>query len=220
MKNRRSIIIEIEACYIAVLLLVAYSSHIVAFGNTKIIKMVLTILVYAVLVGIPFIISKWKHISLRDFGYSRRKIGKQLLVAVALFAILFGIIILAPLLQGVDREDVLSFKSSSKGILIFYLLCNFFCVGFGEEFIFRGYFYQRIKTATDSEWIGIVLSALLFGLWHYPNGRNIMQVIMTTIIGLIYGIVSHKTKQGTVLSTSVAHGLHDVAIVAMSYIML
>jgi len=220
MKNKRSIIIEIEASYIAVLILVAISSHIVALGNTNIIKMILTILVYVILVAIPYIISKWKHISLQDFGYSRRKIGQQLLIAGALFAILFCIIILAPLLQGVDRADVLSFKSSSKGVLIFYLICNFFCVGFGEEFIFRGYFYQRIKVATDSEWIGIVLSSILFGLWHYPNGRNIMQVIMTTIIGLIYGIVSHKTKRGTILSTSVAHGLHDAAIVALSYIML
>ncbi|MGB4660373.1 MAG: type II CAAX endopeptidase family protein [Mobilitalea sp.] len=220
MKNKRSIIIEIEVCYIAVLILVAVSNHIVAFGNTKIIKMILTILVYAALVAIPYIISKWKHISLQDFGYSNRKIGQQLLVAGALFAILFCITILAPILLGVDRMDVLSFKSSSKGVLIFYLVCNFFCVGFGEEFIFRGYFYQRIKTATDSEWIGIALSSVLFGLWHYPNGRNIMQVIMTTVIGLIYGIISHKTKKGTVLSTSVAHGLHDVAIVALSYIML
>ncbi|WP_411170679.1 hypothetical protein ACH36K_09390 [Clostridium sp. MB05] len=32
-----------------------------------------------------------------------------------------------------------------------------------------------------------IIYSILFGLWHYPVGQSIMQVLMTSILGGIYG---------------------------------
>ena len=119
-----------------------------------------------------------------------------------------------------SKSDVLSFKCSSAGILIFYLVYDFLFVGFGEEFIFRGYFCSRLGTVTKSKIAAVVISSVLFGLWHYPNGHNILQVIMTTLLGLLYGLSRYKIKNCSVLSVSVAHGLQDAAIMGLSYVLL
>jgi len=70
--------------------------------------------------------------------------------------------------------------------MLFYLIYDFLFVGFGEEFIFRGYFIQRLAEE-KSDLFAVIFSSLLFGLWHFPNGHDVLQVIMTTLLGLLYG---------------------------------
>jgi membrane protease YdiL (CAAX protease family) len=43
-------------------------------------------------------------------------------------------------------------------------------VGFAEELAFRGYLHNKLVAATQKKWIGIVLAAFIFGLWHIPGG--------------------------------------------------
>jgi len=95
-----------------------------------------------------------------------------------------------------------------------------FFVGVGEELIWRGYFYERIKEITNSGTWAVVISSILFGLWHYPNGQNIMQVLMVSGLGLIYGFARMKVKDCSTLATGIAHGLHDAVIIILSYILV
>lgn len=93
-------------------------------------------------------------------------------------------------------------------------------VGMGEEMLFRGYFMERFRTLTDS-WIwAVVMSALMFGIWHFPNGQDFLQVILTALIGAIYGLAMLKIKNCSTLSLGIAHGLHDVYILILSCILL
>ena len=119
-----------------------------------------------------------------------------------------------------DKSDVLSFKTSRIVTVVFYIIYYLIFVGFGEEIVFRGYFYNGIKNVTNSELKAVILSSVAFGLWHYPGGHNIMQVIMTSIIGLIFGFARYKIKDCTVLSTSIAHGMHDAFIFILSCLLL
>jgi membrane protease YdiL (CAAX protease family) len=213
--------LEMLVVYVAITVIVAFSSDIVALGGDSVpAKMALTLLVPAMMAAVPFIVAKIRKIRLSDLGYSTKRIAKQFCIALCLFAVTFSLVILIPLFLGMNKADVLSFKCSSTGVLIFYIIHDFILIGFGEEFIFRGYFFSRIATATHSKLIALIASSLLFGLWHFPNGFDLAKVAVTTVIGLIYGFGRYKIRDCSVYSLSVAHGLHDTAITVVSYFML
>ena len=71
--------------------------------------------------------------SVSTFGYTKRNIGKQLLIVLAIFIVTISVAVVIPLAVGVSKTDVLSFKSSSLSILIFYIFYDLICVRFGEE---------------------------------------------------------------------------------------
>jgi uncharacterized protein len=55
-------------------------------------------------------------------------------------------------------------------------------VGFAEEFAFRGYLHNKLAAVMPGKWVGIGLTALLFGLWHIPasiimRNTSILQAI-------------------------------------------
>jgi uncharacterized protein len=211
---------EILFVYIVILLIAAFSGLIVSLGGSTPVKMILSLLIYVAMAAVPFIICRLKKISLSQLGYSKNNIGKQILIAICIFAVTISFTVVIPLLIGMNKNDVLNFKCSSVGILIFYIIYDFLFVGFGEEFIFRGYFYNALGTVTKSQLAGVILSSILFGLMHYPNSHNILQVIVTTAIGLLYGFARYKIKNCTLLSVSVAHGLQDTVIIILSYFLL
>ena len=53
-----------------------------------------------------------------------------------------------------------------------------------------------------------IIAALLFGLWHIING-NIIQVLFTFGIGLVFGFSKYKIKNCGYVGVSLAHGLYD-----------
>ena len=213
-------LIEMTAVYILLITVVAFSSDIVKLGNTVGAKMVLTVLVYVILTAVPLTVMKLEKIPFSSLGFSKERVGRQLLVAAAISAVSIGVFVIIPLLIGINKTEVLGFKCRSLPILIFYILYDIICVGFGEEIAFRGYFYSRIKAISKKEWVPVVLSAILFGLWHFPNTLNIMNVVMTTILGLGYASCRWKIKNCSLLSLALAHGLHDAVITTLSYILL
>jgi uncharacterized protein len=66
----------------------------------------------------------------------------------------------------------------------------------------------------------MVISAVVFGLWHYPNTHSLVNVASTTVIGLFYGFCRWRVKDCSLLSLSVAHGLNDAVIILLSYFLL
>lgn len=218
MKNK-SLVLEITAVYAAVLLIVVFTSDIVSLGGSVPVKMLLTVGAFAVMTAVPLAVCRIRKISFSALGFSKNKVGLQLLISLGIFAVTISAAVLLPLFLGFDKADVLSFKSSSIVVLVFYILFDIICVGFGEEFVFRGYMYSRLKTASGSDWKAIAVSSVLFGLMHFPNTRNVMNVVSTAALGFLYAFCRHKLKNCTVLTLSVAHGLHDAAITLLSYIL-
>jgi len=185
------------------------------------IKMIFMVLTYCLMVGIVIIACKFKKTPVfANLGFTKARVGKQILIAFALFAITTILFVAIPLIFGVSKADVLSFKAKSIGILVFYIVYDMIFVGFGEEIIFRGYFYEKLKSVTHSGILAVLISSILFGLWHYPVNRNPPQIIIATVIGVIYGLGRLKIKNCTTLSTAIAHGLHDTFILVLSYFLL
>ena len=217
---KKKLIIEIIIAYpLVVLATVAYHFLLMPALSSRPLKMTVMCLFYAVIVGIPFLLMKASKAPV-DFGFRRENILRQIITGIGLFAAMSVVFIGLPLLIGFNKTDVLNFKAGSIGILIFFLLFDVLFVGMGEEIIFRGYFLNRFQTLTSSKVWAVVLSSVLFGLWHYPAGQNPMQVLMTAVLGAIYATVRLKMKGCTTLSVGIAHGLNDAFIVLLSYFLL
>jgi membrane protease YdiL (CAAX protease family) len=86
-----------------------------------------------------------------------------------------------------------------------------FCVGIGEEGLFRGYMQTHLeKICTPRN--AILIQALLFGLWHFVwnlspfnPARMSLYIATTFLVGLLFGYFYHKARSLTPLVF--AHGL-------------
>jgi len=91
-------------------------------------------------------------------------------------------------------------------------------VALTEEFIFRGYLLNNIKKISNNSIIPIIITSLLFGLFHIFSG-NVVQIIITSFIGLILVVCKEKIKECSLLSLIIAHGLYDWLIVLFTAIL-
>lgn len=88
---------------------------------------------------------------------------------------------------------------------LFYLLI----IGPVEEFVFRVYLQDTFVSFFENhKWLGVVVAASLFGLWHIING-NLVQVLFTFGIGLVLGFAKYKIKDCSYVSVAFGHGLYD-----------
>jgi len=72
---------------------------------------------------------------------------------------------------------------------------------FAEEFVFRGYATQGLLLATGRPAVAAVLSGLLFGAMHIPNGAP--QAVSATIFGVLLSLIA--IRMGGIAFT---YGLH------------
>ena len=206
--------------FLIIILYVMFLPYMASSGAAISLKILFELSPYILMAGLVVTVCKFKKqpVSI-GLGFKVSHIMKQLMIAGIIFAITISFILI-PLLCGADKNEILSFKARNPVILIYYVIKSIFVIGFGEELIWRGYFYERINEITNSGLWAVVVSSILFGLWHYPNGQNIMQVLVTCCLGLLYGFARLKVKDCSTLATGVAHGLHDAVIVILSYILL
>ena len=129
-----------------------------------------------------------------------------------------SIFVVMPLLFGVNKEFVLTTKQTNI-ISIFGQIAFLMCfVAPIEEFIFRGYFQQHLEKLMSSKIPVCFISSILFGFWHFPSTMSMINVLCTFVIGLIYSLFMLKYKDCTMMSVSLAHGLHDTIIFILSCI--
>ena len=77
--------------------------------------------------------------------------------------------------------------------------------GICEEFVFRGYLQQQFTRATGRVWVGVLISAVLFGGAHGYEG--IAGMLMITVYGALFSILA--IKRGSLRAGMIAHAWHD-----------
>jgi hypothetical protein len=89
---------------------------------------------------------------------------------------------------------------------------------FGEELSYRGYLLSRAAMSggpsVASEWIAVVLTAILFGFGHFYKGPS--GIIDSGIAGLILGTV-YLLSGRNLWAAILAHGLIDTVAVVVLY---
>ena len=171
------------------------------------IRLVLLILLYWSLL-IPIFIATFKRNKLEIFGFTKNHIFTQILVGVGLALVVSFVLTAVPILLGF-REFVGGKPKYTYFPLIAYdFLYMLIAVSFVEELIFRGYIFHQIKSFNNSKWLAIILSSIIFGFFHIFSG-NIVQVIVTSLIGIMFCVLRDKIKHCSILSLIIIHGLHN-----------
>ena len=82
-------------------------------------------------------------------------------------------------------------------------------VGPVEELAFRVYYQETFcGFFKKHKWIGVIIAAALFGIWHIING-SLFQVLFTFGFGLIFGFAKYFIKNCKYLGLALGHGIYD-----------
>ncbi len=103
-------------------------------------------------------------------------------------------------------------NTRAVSMLPYAVLDNFLQNGFMEEFLFRGALQSRLNPLIGEEW-SLVISSLLFGLWHLGADTAMFQgdfcaglalsVASQAAIGLAFGMLAQRTR--SLIAPTAAH---------------
>lgn len=158
--------------------------------------------------GILMLIHKEKF---SDIGITKKNILQQILIGIFLGVMMSGVLTVLPIIFGF--KNMVGDTSYTRAWQFTYeFIYSIFGVALAEELVFRGYFFYKLLKIKNSRWFAIIISSLIFGLFHIMTG-NLIQVFLTIILGFIFCILREKFKGCTLLSLIIAHGIYDALII-------
>ena len=157
----------------------------VLMGATAVVAMILTG------IKIDFDVKNWKQYL----------IGLGLAIVISFFAAFL------PALLGH------SIVGGHQDFKLYVLLLDFvffvLFVGPVEELVFRVYYQETFcGFFKECKWIGVIIAAALFGLWHIING-GLFQVLFTFGFGLVFGFAKYFIRNCKYLGLALGHGVYD-----------
>lgn len=173
-------------------------------------RAILMIVLQWLLLIVPVIFMRKSGTKLKDLGFSSDKIGTQILVGVLIAAGMTLIFTVLPVLAGF--KDMVGSNSYTKAWQFCYEFV-FMILGtaLAEEFFYRGFLVQKLMDVKSSKWFAITISSAVFGVSHIFTG-NIIQVITTFLLGMIFCICRDRIKHCSTLSIIIAHGMYNAQI--------
>lgn len=84
--------------------------------------------------------------------------------------------------------------------------------GFVEEILFRGYLQRQIGAMASNAWVGVIVSALIFGGGHgYEGTRNMIRI---AVFGALFGILAlwRKSLRPGMMAHAFQDGFSGVAL--------
>ena len=197
-KKEYILIGSVLTCEVVSSFLIAYLYQIL---DSHLIKIIIQNVANVLSICVTLLAIKVSKKSLRDFGLFTDHLFKQILIGLVVG------FILVVLLQG------LSFLEASPNL---YDIFSMMLVGFSEELLFRGFLFTMIYELSGSRLKVVFIPSIVFGIWHFPVGQSIDQVIGTTIIGLIYAgmrsLYFRTDKEIGIIPLSVFHWLYDIFV--------
>jgi len=132
---------------------------------------------------------------------------RQYLTGGAIALALSAVIAVIPALCGFSLIG--NHQDFSWAVIVHDFLFYMLIIGPVEEFIFRVYLQDAFMIFFPGcRWLGVVVSAMLFGLWHIING-SVMQALFTFGIGLVFGFARYKITDCGYPGVAFGHGLYD-----------
>jgi len=114
-----------------------------------------------------------------------------------------------PLLMIGTDYSVFSMKPDFSYILTTTLYC-FFCVGFAEELIFRGFLFKKTLEICRIKWISIGINIIFFYVIHWSslphNFGGFYNIAINTLILCTYYLVK---KEKNIFPLMIGHGFYD-----------
>ena len=182
------------------------------------VRMISMIFVYWLIALIPVIIMFAVKDKLSEYGFSKEKISLQVILGVAIGVVMSFILTLLPHLLGFGEYVDSGKRYEYLWQFIYEFVYCIVAIGFVEEFVFRGFIYQKIKSIFRKDITAVIGSSVLFGVFHLFSG-NIIQMVMTALIGAFFCFCRLKIKNCSTLSLIIAHGVYDALITVFSSVL-
>lgn len=209
-KQIAEIIIGIAWSMLALWGLICFNRYIL-MNLPLLIRMLLSIVLYLCIAVGSLLVKILAGDTWADYLFSKEKVGAQILTGIAI-GIVMSLVLTLPLFLTGHGEW--SDNGKHYEFMWQFMYEIVYCIGavaLTEEFIFRGFLYQKIQAVSGSGRTAALLSSVAFGLFHIFGG-SLVQVVMTALIGLLLCMVRRRVKYCTTLSLIIGHGLYDFLI--------
>ena len=157
----------------------------------------------------------------RDIGYVRPRSWLLTVVGGVAMGIAFKFTMKAvvmPLLGADPINHAYHYLAGNRAALPGAIYLMIAGAGFGEETMFRGYFFERfgklLGTGTAALTATVLIVSLGFGAAHYSM-QGLAGAEQATIVGLVFGVI--RVMTGRIPFLMVAHAAFDLTAVAMIY---
>jgi membrane protease YdiL (CAAX protease family) len=175
--------------------------------------------IYIAMIAFVVIACRIEKRRVADLGFRKEKLFIQILIGVSIAAVLSFLIGALPILIGGSGASLIGEKQTNTANIIYSIVTYLVFIGLSEELIFRGYIQTQINELTKRKFVGVLIAAALFGLWHIING-SWAQVASAFLIGCVFGFCKEYMKNCSLLSLIIAHGLFDALLVVVGLILL
>jgi membrane protease YdiL (CAAX protease family) len=156
-----------------------------------------------------------------DLGFVRPRNWILTIATGIVFGITFKLVmktIVMPLLGAPAINPAYHYLAGNTAALPGILFVMIVVAGFGEETLFRGYMFERLRKLLGSSVLAttaiVVLTSIVFGAEHLHE-QGLAGAEQAAIVGLVYGTIFAKTRQIWMLM--IAHAAFDIAAVAIIY---
>lgn len=157
----------------------------------------------------------------REIGYVRPKSWTRGLVVGIVFGAVFKLAmkaIVMPLLGADPINQAYHYLVGNRAAIPGTLFTLIVGAGFGEETLFRGYFFERLGkllgAGTAAKTSIVILTAIVFGLGHY-RVQGLAGLEQATITGLVFGTIFAVTRR--LWTPIIAHAAFDLTAYAIIY---
>lgn len=175
-----------------------------------------TIATELVLLGLTYLGMRFARLKLREVVGGRWNTSEDFFLDVA---VAFGFWILAyAVLIGLgyamhmaspgaidEGKKTIELLAPHNALELVLWICMSTTAGFVEEIVFRGYFQRQFSTLLRNVWVGMLVSAAIFGLSHGYEGKRRMLLIF--IYGAMFGTLAILRK--SLRPGMMAHAWHD-----------
>ncbi len=200
-RTKKNIIIL--CCSLVMILIVSFSTRFLKYIDISALKITVLIILNLLNGFIAWLAMKQTDMIV-DVDFKNKR---QYLIGAIIALALSVIIAVIPALCGFSLVG--KHTNFSWFDLIYNFLFYMLIIGPVEEFVFRVYLQDTFASFFEKhKWLGVVVAAFLFGLWHIING-NIVQVLFAFGIGLVFGFAKYKIKDCGYVSVAFGHGLYD-----------
>ena len=157
----------------------------------------------------------------REIGYVRPRSWTLTLATGLALGIAFKFLmkaIVMPLLGADPINPSYHFLAGNQALLPAAVYTMIVGAGFGEETVFRGFLFERLRKLfgrnAGARTLTVLLTAGVFALFHYSD-QGLAGVEQATISGLVFGTIMAVT--GRIWMLMCAHAAFDLTALAMIY---
>jgi len=126
-------------------------------------------------------------------------------LGIGLLFLVVAIVVGSVLSQGIERSAARVILPQTRAEMMVWVALSL-TAGICEEALYRGYLQRQFIAMTRSVPVGIILSAVLFGMAHGYQGAG--QALQIAVLGAMGGVLAYWCK--SVRPGMIAHTLQDV----------